>query len=1681
MYRLLFTAVVTLALVGSAWSQTPTAADADFDGDGEVQFGDFLLFTVKFNTRQGDGEYEARYDLDSDGAVNFSDFLLFVGVFGQTVPSSPPVAHAGEDQSVDKRETVTLDGSNSKDPAGRALTFAWRQVAGDSISLSSAGVAQPTFRTQVPGNYAFQLVVHNGVVASEPDTVGVEVVAIAEMAVKVGSPDAGFMYKEMTGNQLTFSVQNGAPPVEVGAVMVNTVEPYFLKKVTRVVNQNASEVVVMTEDAALTDVIEDAQIRRTFRLPATKIMATDEEKKDFKVDKDLTVSWGITTDFDFVFDADIYRFKLKSVEAGISNELRAYVEIALNAKAEYTNDVEKIVGEIGKDIVFSVGWVPVLIEVKVELSVGANVALTAKGNITQGVEMTKPFHFVGVKYDGENWGVVKDIGPFEVNPINTISAGVGATMRGYVRGQLEFNLYKVAGPYCYLEPYIQFDAIAAAAVDETVEVEKGWALYAGLDGGVGVKAGIIEKITGGKETLDKAWPFNFARVFVAGNQKLKTNPGNDLNIEDAVFSGITADVANNRFYVTSISSNGEMHVFDYKSDVGSAETPWQRDESASFDLDVIPLGITYDDTYEYLWMVVYDYDMNTNDDMKYQMRRYHKNGQKLGPTVVLLDSNPVHGITYADGKLYVVDGGKEDTSGDEKVRVYGHNDYPGRSNELVEARILSTHSIASTNTNPSGITYANNRFYVVDGGEAGQVGEAKVYVYDSDWKRVPDSDFHLSLANSAPSGITYANNRFYVVDYDDDTIYEYGQPDLLVESFSVSDSTLTAGKEFSLQAFVRNQGIAQAASTTLRYYRSTDETIRGTAVGPKDGIGIDSLNGADRSSAKSIRLDAPSDPGTYYYRACVNKVIGEDESDTDNNCSDAVRVRVVFGGMPSSSGISAMRLDSDNNFPTGITYADSLFYVVDADSTVYVYKWPKKESIRSFDLDGNNGTPTGITYADNRLYVTDSGDKVYAYNSSGPRYPTFDFVLSSPFHSFSHGITYDNDRFYVVHLGDAQYRSGAKVYVYNNSGTSLSLFDFPLDGDNILPVGITYAKDRFYVVDGEYEKVYVYDRSSLPSGQRYPTLDFVLHSHNTAPAGITYANGYFYVVDWGKAQIFRYPDFAIPDLTVESSVQERYRTLAPGDTLRLRARVENVGKVPADSTTLRYYLSGDSSITQDDTEQGTDAVGVLAPPGTSTSHAITTTMSITLTAPSTRGTYFYGACVDSVRDESNTDNNCSDAVSVVVTDGSGISNIPDANLRAVIADSLGKTSGEAITSAEMATLTRLDAPDRGIRDLTGLEQAINLTGLNLGSASVNDAFLNSNAISDLSPLSNLTNLTELDLDRNSISNISPLSGLTRLTELDIGFNSISDVSALSGMTSLEALGLGFNSISDVSVLSGMTSLEVLDLSGNSISDVSVLSGLTSLEVLNLSGNSITDVSALSGLTRLRELSLALNSISDVSSLSGLTRLTWLSLDGNSISDVSALSGMTSLDVLGLGENSISDVSALSGLTRLRWLNLISNSISDVSVLSRMTDLQVLSLGGNSITDVSSLSGLTLLIYLDLSANSISDVSALSGMTSLAQLNLLDNAISNLAPLVANMGLGSGDLVDVRRNPLSATSINTHIPALYARGVTVFYGAFKPAVGVGEMPMPRAAINMFENDALERDGSISLWRMADKDR
>ena len=92
-------------------------------------------------------------------------------------------------------------------------------------------------------------------------------------------------------------------------------------------------------------------------------------------------------------------------------------------------------------------------------------------------------------------------------------------------------------------------------------------------------------------------------------------------------------------------------------------------------------------------------------------------------------------------------------------------------------------------------------------------------------------------------------------------------------------------------------------------------------------------------------------------------------------------------------------------------------------------------------------------------------------------------------------------------------------------------------------------------------------------------------------------------------------------------------------------------------------------------------------------------------------------------------------------------------------------------------------------------------------------------ISDLSPLTALTNLTRLDLSMNNITDLTPLAGLTNLTIVELYYNyNLSDLSPLARLTNLTTLTLSNNNITDITPLAGLTNLERVLLDRNNISE-----------------------------------------------------------------------------------------------------------------------------------------------------------------------------------------------------------------------------------------------------------------------
>ena len=249
--------------------------------------------------------------------------------------------------------------------------------------------------------------------------------------------------------------------------------------------------------------------------------------------------------------------------------------------------------------------------------------------------------------------------------------------------------------------------------------------------------------------------------------------------------------------------------------------------------------------------------------------------------------------------------------------------------------------------------------------------------------------------------------------------------------------------------------------------------------------------------------------------------------------------------------------------------------------------------------------------------------------------------------------------------------------------------------------------------------------------------------------------------------------------------------------------------------------------------------------------------------------------------------------------------IPDANLRAAIAEALGKVPGATITVAEMTTLTHLAASGMDIQDLEGLQFA--------------------------------TNLEKLRLRGNPLSDLSPLAGLTTLKEIKISGELLSDLSPLAGLINLEGVGFWETSISDLSPLAGLTKLRWLEFKHSPVSNLSPLVGLTGLKRLETYASRELDLLPLKGLTNLIRLGVASSGVLDVSPLAGLINLEWLSIQSNRISDISPLASLKNLKELNLSSNQISDVSPLAALHNLEEMQLQRNNISDISSLDGLRE------------------------------------------------------------------------------------------------------------------------------------------------
>ena len=502
----------------------------------------------------------------------------------------------------------------------------------------------------------------------------------------------------------------------------------------------------------------------------------------------------------------------------------------------------------------------------------------------------------------------------------------------------------------------------------------------------------------------------------------------------------------------------------------------------------------------------------------------------------------------------------------------------------------------------------------------------------------PFKYFYSACVRSVPNESDTTNNCSDTVLV---SVVDSAPSDLLVDTPTVSNSSPGVGTSITLRATVRNQGSGRSIYTTLRYYRSADSTISSsdTELGTDEVAGLSAAG----DSTDSLNVTAPSEAGTYYYGACVDAVAGE--SDDANNCSDAVAVSV--DAMPEPDLIVDAPTVDDNtprpgeDFTLSATVRNSGNDA--ADSTTLRYYRSSDSTITSADTEVGTDSVSGLaasgtsaeritlqapdtlgTYYFGACVDSVAGESDSTNNCSSAVVVTAsgpDLVVDAPTVSNSNPVTGASITLSVTARNQGNAPSGpAALGYFISSDSSITLTDQQVGTEDRVGrlAGSGTSAESTTITAPSTPGTYYYGAcvSWLGTGD--------IDTTNNCSVSV-------------KVIVSPPPS---PDLVVDTpTVSDSDPTV--GASFTLSATVRNQGVGNASSTTLRYYRSTDSTITTSDTEVGTDSVSGLSGSGSSAE-------SISLTAPSTPGTYYYGVCVDSVTGESDTTNNCSSAVTVTV-------------------------------------------------------------------------------------------------------------------------------------------------------------------------------------------------------------------------------------------------------------------------------------------------------------------------------------------------------------------------------------------------------------------------------------------------
>ncbi|MCL2123815.1 MAG: hypothetical protein FWH34_06950, partial [Desulfovibrionaceae bacterium] len=213
-------------------------------------------------------------------------------------------------------------------------------------------------------------------------------------------------------------------------------------------------------------------------------------------------------------------------------------------------------------------------------------------------------------------------------------------------------------------------------------------------------------------------------------------------------------------------------------------------------------------------------------------------------------------------------------------------------------------------------------------------------------------------------------------------------------------------------------------------------------------------------------------------------------------------------------------------------------------------------------------------------------------------------------------------------------------------------------------------------------------------------------------------------------------------------------------------------------------------------------------------------------------------------------------------------------------------------------------------------------------------------IQDLTPLTQLANLKDLNLYGSTVKDFSPLAGCPKLQTLIYYATKDSDYSTLGKLTQVRELKSGLTKLNDISWVANLPNLRKFDVFSEFVKDYAPL-GKTKVEQLTIwNMKEPVDLAQLSGAVSLTYLRVADTKAGGFSGVASLVHLQTLELTKLQDLNLAFLSKLAALTKLNLSESKVSNFEAIAQCAKLETVDLSKTTgVTSLAALKGLPNLK----------------------------------------------------------------------------------------------------------------------------------------------